>query len=52
MKKGGGVGVYLSFAKQSGFHLLFNLVPPPWCLYTNPLADLIKVIQKAAKGFC
>lgn len=49
-KKGGRVGIYLSFAKQSGFYLLFSLGPPLWRLYMNPLADLIKVIMKAAKG--
>lgn len=44
------MGIYLSFAKRSHFHLLFNLGPPLWRLYINPLADLIKVLLKAAKG--
>lgn len=48
---GGRVGIYLSFAQQSGFHSLFNLGPPLWRLYINPLADLIKVILKQPRAF-
>lgn len=47
---GGGVFIYLSFAKQSSFRLPSNPPAPLWPLYMSPLADLIKVVLNAAEG--